>query len=183
MKRQLHIIVLCEGRRDWSFIRNYLKQRGYDTTRNTRVIFPSDSHEGAGDKYITDNFMPNIRYIRAYSAKNASESRWLLVHTDADTNTVDYRYSMLNNQLPQNEQLCDRDPVCLIIPKRHTETWVYYLLNPDESVTENDIYKTKITDEEVKEAGKQLGLSDPTIKDNCPSSLIRSYNELKRLPG
>jgi hypothetical protein len=182
MRRQLHIIVLCEGRRDWNFIRNYLRQKGYDISRNVRVSFPSNDHTGAGDKFVIDNFAANMQSTRSYAAKNASKNRWLLVHIDADTYSLEYRFDMLNSQLPESEHLNDQDLLCMLIPKRHTETWVYYILNSSESISETEIYKTRVTDVEIRSAGQQLALNDPRGNSNCPPSLVDGYSQLCRLP-
>ena len=178
--REVRLIVLYEGWRDRKFIQAYLKQGGYKGSVQYEAC--AKEYKDGGEKTVRGRYAAEVAYIRNYVAKNSSATRWLLVHIDADVRTVAERYKQLNDLLPREKRRSDKDPVCTLVPKRNTETWVYHLTRADKAVTEVEDYKYKVSDDDVTAAGRLLAENDPSINPNCPPSLIAGHDELKRLP-
>ncbi len=173
--------MLYEGGRDYQFLKSYLAKRGYNSHK-IRFEQCARSSGGSGEKRVRDVYPVQVRDIRRYKTQNCSSTRWLLVHIDADTLTVDERLRQLNAPLGSEAVNVD-DPVCVVIPKRNTETWVYHLVNDGTPVSEEDDYKIRVTDDQVRDAGRRLGSLSDQATVNCPPSLRRSIAELERIPG
>ena len=181
MRRQVHIVVLYEGYRDRCFIREYLRQCGYNVGRNVYFRLCSKGR-GSGEQSVRVQYPKELLYVRSYATKNATDTRWLLVSIDADTFTVGRRLKELDEKLPDGARRSPRDPVCVLVPKRHVETWVYHLLRPHEAVSETAKYRDSVSNNEVVKAGQRLAEVDPRNHTNCPPSLSLGYAELMRIP-
>ena len=70
------------------------------------------------------------------------------------------------------------DLVFILVPKRHTETWVHALGPTNPPVNEQDDYKPKTIDE-IKAAARRL--ADLKTTPSAPPSLVHGYEELRRL--
>lgn len=181
MRRKVHLIVLYEGYRDRRFLQEYLRQCGYNVERNVAFRSCSRGH-GSAEQSVRCRYASEVGYVRRYTAMNPSGTRWLVVAIDADTGTVEGHLEELDAQLPEHNRRSSQDPICILVPRRHTETWAYHLTHVDESVSETEDYKSAVSDDEVAQAGKRLAVADPRFSVSCPPSLNLGYAELIRLP-
>jgi hypothetical protein len=68
--------------------------------------------------------------------------------------------------------------LCVLVPKRHIETWVHALGPANPQVNEQDDYKDKTT-EEIRAAARNLARLTSAPAE--PPSLVHGYGELQRL--
>ena len=174
MKRQLKLIILCEGARDQSFLQGYFRKQGYEFHQFRFVLCPKDNG-GSGEQYVRSQFRGYLENVRAYNAKNTAGNRWLIVHTDADLLSPEQRISTLNAEATITPQ----DNVCMVVPKRHTETWVYHIIH-DTSVSEDTDYKNRVSNDEVKLAGGML-FGYGHCRPDTPHSLNLAIKDLQKI--
>lgn len=108
----------------------------------------------------------------------------LLTAIDADEHAVRVRYQQLNEELDAND-LAPRkhdERICLLIPKRNIEMWIYALLG--EEVNEQEAYRKLEKESECQPAVEQLvAYLRHGIPDDLIPSLRRGCQELDdRLP-
>lgn len=102
----------------------------------------------------------------------------VIIAIDADDATIEARQSDITRAIEQGGSGDDLHLVCVLIPRRHMETWVHSLGSADASVNEQDNYKPKATDAIIAAARRLAGLqSGPT----APPSLVHGYEQLQRL--
>jgi hypothetical protein len=115
----------------------------------------------------------------------------LIVHIDADTGTVANRHRQLADALNQagagGPPRTQDERIAIIVPKRHTETWLHGLFDPD--ITEDRDCKRdgrlrKLHDERVPIAAEEIyrltRANAPPPPTNLPS-LAAAIPELRRL--
>jgi hypothetical protein len=124
--------------------------------------------------------------LNTYRQKAARLALKLAVITDADTLSVDERHRRLAAELSARG-IDPPDPseaVAILIPRRNIETWISYLKGqPVDEVTD---YKkpTPPPERQCLPAVDQLVAwyrKGWTIPDDCPDSLRRAVEELKRI--
>ena len=101
----------------------------------------------------------------------------MIIAIDADEETVEARLSKIKLAIDGggNDSL---DVVCVLIPKRHIETWVHTLGPTQPEVNEQDDYKEKTT-QDLKSAARRL--ADLNSPPASPPSLVHGYRQLQRL--
>ena len=108
----------------------------------------------------------------------------LIVVTDADTLSVDERRRRLSASLNlvDEPEAGPGEAVALLIPCRNIETWIYYLSGED--VDETTEYRHLDRAGDCQPAVDRLVAwyrSGWTLPDDCPDSLRRAVEELKRI--
>ena len=134
---------------------------------------------------MRDQYPLQVRACRSSLGKKTSAL--LVVVIDADMETTEYRAAQLSEALKNaGEEARDGgEPIVVLIPKRHVETWIRALLgNEVDEVT--DYKKPKPTYAETVTAAETLhqwtrrnAVPDPT----CPPSLTDSLLEWKKIPS
>lgn len=127
--RSAQYVVLCEGLQAAVFIRRALRAGGVEPRRARLLplpITPDGSGDGAGDQYVINRYPSELA---AWRQKNASVRTRLIVHIDADGNTVASRHAQLASAAEDAGVAGRRpdDPVAELVPKRNIETWIYAL--------------------------------------------------------
>ena len=115
------ITLLCEDLQTDVFVRRFLKHRNF-RSRDIRTRELPDGSQ-SGEQWVRERYPDELKAIRG--RRNA----YLIVVTDADTNTTADRRAELDaacdeKQVPRRG---DRDPVLVIVPRRNIETWLHYL--------------------------------------------------------
>lgn len=175
--RAARMIVLCEDLQHATFIRRLLKQLGFPKGR----IRINRSRGGAADQYVRNHYSEEVEEYRRRSARIHIG---LVTAIDADENQVQYRLRQLNEELDA-EDLDERkhdEEICILVPKRNIETWIYALLGDE--VNEQETYTKLERESECQPAVDQLVgyLQDERPNDLIPS-LERGCRELNnRLP-
>jgi len=180
-KRQVGIMVLCEDARHRQFVTAYLVEKGYQLGKLRVQTAPPG--RGSGEQYVRENYAQSVSAFRRYCLVHQSGTCAFLAMIDADTRTVRSRMSDLDAELRAAGQQ-PRGPdeaVCVLVPKRHIETWAYHLLDCSRRVDERRDYKREVSDKgQLVQAGRNLVAFSPS--DTCPPSLRVGQTELARLP-
>ncbi len=95
---------------------------------------------GGNDGWVLARFADELHACRQRAKKAKT---LLVVLIDADKHTVDERRAELNERLlwADREPILENDPLALLIPRRHIETWISALLG--QIVNEAETYKTR----------------------------------------
>jgi hypothetical protein len=156
-------MVLCEDKRQYYFVQSYLCRKGVSNRKIRSFGLPNG---GDAKQFVHANYQDALRRIRK------DEKDILIVVRDADKE--DY-----NDVIKK----FDDSASFMVIPKRHIETWYYYLDNPnlsesnDESCKRKDQYpKTGV---KPTRYGEKLELEINKIRQgqtspNMPDSLSRT---------
>jgi hypothetical protein len=144
------IILLCEDDGHRRLAVAYMNR----CRINRRVVVEkvaSRLQRGGNVDWVLREFPAELRACRQ---RHQRAKTLLVVVVDADNLTVDERRRQLNDRLEVAgyEELTANDPVALLIPRRHIETWIRSLLG--EEVTEDDDCKDwkKLTKGELRQA-------------------------------
>ncbi|MFN7919898.1 MAG: hypothetical protein U0Q16_07365 [Bryobacteraceae bacterium] len=170
--------ILAEDKRHQSFVRQYLKQNGFDN--HDISLAPLPSGRGSGEQWVRQRYSLEMKAFRA-RALGAKAQTALVVIIDADTSTIDYRLTQLRSAL-NAENIPDRRPeesVAHLIPKRHIETWILCLTG--EAVNEERSYReNRDIDGRVKPATlSSRSLSTEQHPDSCVDSLRLAILEIR----
>lgn len=186
--RRCEVVILGEDRQQLVFLHRFL--RGIDRNgrrfRNYREI-PPPAGAGSGEQFVRTRYPVELRAHRSRAARAAVK---LAVLIDADNYTVTERHRHLVMSLTDS-QLTDRtdaEAVAILIPRRNIETWIHYLMGKE--VDEVETYP-KLRRGNVRFEGDCQPAVDrllewytsgwSTIPDDCPDSLRRGIEELKRI--
>lgn len=155
------MVVVCEDLQQRVFVYRLLKAFGLH--RRTRFEVAT---KGAADQWVRQSYPDEVAAYRA-----ATMAVGLLTAIDADENTVQYRYQQLNEELDA-KGLDRRKPdeqICLLVPKRNIETWIYALLG--NNVNESESYPKLEKESDCQPAVKELV---QFVRKDCPEDLIPS---------
>jgi len=125
MPSRAGVVVLVEDVAQQNLIRRFLERCGSTVVRWCPL---AKSVGGSGTKYVADQFPEELRW-----AKGRTAATLLVVMTDADNLSTAQRRAQLGN-------VAADDPVAILIPKRHVETWLGALNN--QAVDEQTNYHT-----------------------------------------
>ena len=132
-----------------------MKRCGINVDRTVIEEVASRKQHGGNDAWVLARFADQLHACRQRAKKAGT---LLVVVIDADLRTVDQRRNELNERLEQagREPLHESDPVALLIPRRHIETWILVLLGQD--ANETDSYKKwkAPSKPEIREAAQTL---------------------------
>lgn len=165
--------VLGEDAAHRSFIRNWLIASGV-TPRCIHTVEPPADKSG-GSWFVIHRCEETVREAR-HRDRSRAKTR-VIVALDADDGTVQDRISEIRGVLGADDSL---DLVCILVPKRHIETWVHALGPARPAVDEHADYKPKTIDE-VKSAGRTLARLSSAPSE--PPSLVHGYGQLQRFRG
>lgn len=123
----VQVVILSEDLQTATFIRRFLRERGYKNHQLRVEVAPKG--KGSGEQWVRDQYPYELRARR-------EKNTVLIVGTDADEMTVAQRIGTLDGQC-RSENVAVRtaqEPVIMAIPKRNIETWFAYLRgeNPNE---------------------------------------------------
>lgn len=173
MKRT-EIVVLCEDEAQGTFIRTFLKERGYN--HEIRII-PYPSGKGSGAKYVINNVAKELAAIRQWKAKS------LIVMIDEDTLGLEQRKGQLDKAC-KDEKVKPRKPdesVLYLVPARNIETWFHYLKG--NKVDKKKDYKQTFNSDQARSSAKELHrmcYKSQALRKPAPDSLLDACEEWKR---
>lgn len=181
--RIANIVVLAEDQEQQNLIRRYLERRGHSVRSVRFVQLPAKVSGGSGEKYVRDNYPREVRACR--SALGRRVSALLIVMIDADSGTTERRAGQLADALNAASMAArdSHDPIAVLIPKRHVETWICALLG--DTVDEDTDYKSPApTPKDIRNAAGKLyewtrpGAEPPA---SAPPSLKSSVPEWRKI--
>jgi hypothetical protein len=163
--------------------------------RGCRFECAATKSGGSGEQFVRNRYPVEVKEHRRRLGKGASAL--LAVMLDADLETTQHRAEQLADALedarkdcpPKEQHHCRprgaKDPVAVLIPKRHVETWIRALLgNRVDEVT--DYTQPTPTAKEIKDAAAELyewtrpgANPGPTP----PASLTASLPEWQKMPS
>ncbi|MGD1104203.1 MAG: hypothetical protein ABSA59_19310 [Terriglobia bacterium] len=183
-KRISNKIVLVEDFEQQALVRRYLQRCGHgDGLRLGRL--PAKGPGGSGEQYVRNQYPIQVQACR--SSLGRRKSALLIVVVDADMQTTQRRSQQLSAALEAaNMERRDNDePIVVLIPRRHVETWIRALLG--NTVDEHTDYKNpQPTSEEIHHAAETLydWTRPNTIPGaTSPPSLTDSLPEWKKIPS
>ncbi len=145
-----NIIVLCEDKAHQNLLRRYLLRAGH----KKHSFHFHVAQQGSGSQFVQQEFP---RQVAACRGTIGRKTRCLLiVITDADNLTVQAREGVLQAELANSGQdaITAIEPVVLLIPKWHVESWIKCLLG--EASNESEKAKPIITAEQISVAAGTL---------------------------
>ena len=118
---RVSVTLLCEDSQIDAFVRRFLKHRRF-RPRDIRTL-PLPAGRQSGEQWVRERYPFELRAIR--EGRNA----YLIVVTDADSNSTETRRAQLEAECDRQRVLRrnDADPVLVIVPRRNIETWLAYL--------------------------------------------------------
>jgi len=176
-------IILAEDAAQQNLVRRYLERCGH-TPPFRLVALPARSSGGSGEKYVRDHYPEQVRACRSSLGRRVAAL--LIVVVDADMETTERRRSQLSEALQSAEmaERGDNEPIVLLIPKRHVETWIRALLGAHvDEVT--DYSRPTPTAKEIKDAASELYVGTrpgAAPVPSYPASLTASLTEWQKIP-
>jgi hypothetical protein len=184
-ERVANKIILAEDTAQQNLVRRYLERCGH-TAPFRLVPLPAKGPGGSGEKYVREQYPREVQACRSILGRRAAAL--LVVITDADMETTQRRAAQLGNALQaagMHARVND-EPIVVLIPKRHVETWIRALLgNQVDEVTDytKAPYSTPVAND-VKDAATELHRwtrPDANPGPTSPPSLTASLPEWRRI--
>lgn len=177
-------IVLCEDEAHQRLTKAFLK--GCNLASDSPMVkwlVASQQQQGGNDAWVLDRFPKELRACRQ---RNKKAKSLLVVLIDADNYSVEERRSQLDERAKASDlaESMNDDPVIVLIPKRHVETWIRVLLG--ETVTETEdckSWKPPERDSYRKAAHTLYEWSRPNAKPSptCVDSLRKALPQWHRI--
>jgi hypothetical protein len=182
--RASQIILLCEDELHERLVKAYMKECGLETQEPcVRSLVASRLVQGGNVDWVLREFPGQVQACRQ---RQKRAKTLLVVMADADKYTVQQRLQHFNDRLQQQgaEPLGAEDPIILLIPRRHGETWLASLLG--KIVTEEEDCKgwNKPTKDEIRQAASTAyQWARPNAKPGatCVSSLKQALADWHRI--
>lgn len=170
------ITLLCEDLQTDVFVRRFLKHRNF-RSRDIRTL-PLPGGRQSGEQWVRERYPTELRAIRR------RQGAYLIVITDADTQSTAVRRAQLDTACDEKEipRRDDGDPVLVIVPRRNIETWLAYLGGA--TVDENTAYrKLKRESDCVTQANSLYRMchDEQRLDEGAPPSLREACGEYPKL--
>lgn len=165
-------MILGEDAFHRTFVRQWLAANDVPPRRVHVVEPPAD--KSGGWKFVVERAADEARAARA---RNFRAQTRLIVVIDADDESLERRHGIVADAIAEAD-LQGAGDVCVLVPKRHIETWVHALDPADPAVDESTDYKTKSSDQ-VKAAARRLARM--TAAPASPPSLVDGYTQFANL--
>jgi hypothetical protein len=177
-------IILAEDLEQQNLVRRYLERCGHAAPFRLLPL-PFKGTGGSGEKYVRDQYPHQVQACRSSLGRQATAL--LVVIVDADMETTQRRAAQLGNALQAAGMHArgNDEPIVVLIPKRHVETWIQALLgDPVDEV--NDYTQPTPTAREIKNAAAKLHeWTRPGANPGpaSPASLTASLPEWRKIPS
>lgn len=179
-------IILAEDVVQQNLVRRYLQRCGHESRECRFVPLPARGSGGSGEKYVQDQYPQQVQACRSALGRRATAL--LVVIVDADMETTQRRAAQLGNVLLAASMHArgNDEPIVVLIPKRHVETWIRALLgNPADEMTDYTKAPYSMpTATEIKEAAATLHeWTRPGVNPGptSPASLTASLPEWQKI--
>lgn len=161
--QSVKVVVVCEDSQQRVFIYRLLKALGLHRRLRIEV---AQKGRGAADQWVRETYPDEVAAYR-----RSTMAVGLVAAIDADENSVRFRYRQLSDELKANdlEQSKLDEHICLLVPKRNIETWIYALRGNE--VNEQDTYPKLGKESECQPAVEQLV---EYLRQGFPEDLIPS---------
>ena len=175
MGNSAKVVILCEDRHHATFARRVLQDYGIQPRELRVVPLPAS---GGGINHVKSRYVDEVREIRSRASRMTVA---LVVIIDADSDAPSERHEFLSMLLKEvgEPERSSSERIVHLIPKRHIETWVHYLLGSP--VDEELDYKEKTAADVRNAAGKMVGFCSTGVVAHEPKSLRSACLELQKL--
>jgi hypothetical protein len=121
--RYTEIVILAEDERSANLLRRYVLRSLNLKNRRVRQLI-SPQARGDAKRWVLDHYPIEVKELRGRHARTG-----LVVHIDADTDTISRRSEQLAAALTERSQKprAADERISHAIPRRHTETWLCVL--------------------------------------------------------
>ena len=147
VSKEYHYVILCEDKQMQTFVTHFLRDQ--DVERHHIRTIPMPGSKGSGEQFVRDHLDAELKELRRRSYNRNA----LIVLTDADNLSVEGRIQALQKEVSEYA-ISKMNDVLLWIPKRHIETWIYYLRD-EKNVDEETRYDHHVM-LKCKEESKKL---------------------------
>lgn len=178
--RFAQVVILTEDERSANLLRRYVLRALKINNRRTRQLI-SPSAQGDAKQWVLIQYPLEVKEQRRKHSKTG-----LVVHLDADTETVAKRTTQLAETLKNSGQ-SDRKAdewICHAVPRRHTETWLCFLMGiaaDEEQDCKRDKQLTDFDSVVQLAAAKLFDLTRANVAPPSLPSLAAAIMELRRL--
>jgi hypothetical protein len=178
--RYATVTILAEDERSANLLRRYVHRALDIGPRQIRQLI-SPSGQGDAKHWVLRRYGLEVKELRRKHHRVG-----LVVHLDADNESVDRRHRQLAEALEKDamQPRADHDRVSHAIPRRHTETWLCILTGIAVN-EERNCKKERMPaepDQAVKPAADALyALTRPNATASNLPSLASAVPELRRL--
>ena len=153
--RIANVTVLVEDRIQQNLVRRYLQRLWGDHYDERRMDYrPLAAGRGSGEQFVRRDY---ARLVGVCRWRRSKASCLLIVMIDADNRSTVDRQRQLSDELSIKHmpQRGDDEPIVVLIPKRHVETWIR--ASSGEIVDEVTSYKQpEPTREKIRHAAATL---------------------------
>lgn len=145
--RIVSLVILAEDQRSANFLRRYVGQLGNRV--NQRQIRVLCCPQGSGEQFVRQQYPKEVKEQRRCVAGGIRRAA-LIVHVDADTDTVASEHQTLAAELIRSRSGAreSHERIAIVVPKRHIETWLHGLSGA--VVTEDQNCKRELRDHDSK---------------------------------
>jgi hypothetical protein len=184
--RIANVVIVVEDQEQQNLAYRYLERcKPRLTYRECRFERPAKGSGGSGEQFVRNRYPAEVKEHRRRVGKGASAL--LVVMVDADMETTEWRASQLSDALTTASMDGRRDdePIVLLIPKRHVETWIRALLG-NQVDEETDYTRPTPTTKDIKEAAAKLHEWTRPVANpgpTSPLSLTASLPEWRKIPS
>lgn len=172
----VRIVLLCEDLQLATFMRRFLKRRGWQAHEIREEIAPPG--QGSGEQWVRERYPHELTAIRTRG------NTALVVGTDADLLSVTERIASLDRQCQAQgvQQRTGQEPVIMVVPKRNIETWFAYLRG--DAVNEGDVYPRYVNESDCRDDVRHLDemCRSQHLRASPPPSLLATCTEYNKMP-
>ncbi len=177
-RRYTRLVILCEDQQHEVFVRRYLSGIGYK--KRVYVERPPPGSQDAM-QYVLDRFAVEVRACRN---KGSYQNVGLVTVIDADTGSVENRFTQLDAKLEKHElpKRAPGEPVVILVPRRNIETWIHYLLG-NQVDEESEYRKLRRPGGCQPAVDRLLTFREKSwiLPEDCPPSLKHGCHEVRRI--
>ena len=174
----VEVVLLCEDRAHNTFVRRFLRKRGFTPRQIHTRELPHDRQ--SGEQWVRSQYPKELNAVRNRG------SHHLVVVTDADGNSTGQRRAQLDQECDKHgvERRTSGDPVIIIIPRRNIETWFKHL-DDGGTVDETNVYPKTFTAKDHKRLAEELHricYERQRLPESAPPSLSEACDQRAKVP-
>lgn len=180
--RRVHVVVLCEGRKDYQFAYKCLVACGWRWYQITANISPSGKQSAF--TYVLNHYPAEVHANR----NGKKKERALFVLIDADEEPEGRRERNLASRLDaarlKPRQAGER--IALWVPRRQLETWVYFLTHGEADEATDYKEEHRVKEREYMPAAERFAKllkERRSLSTKAVPSLKKAVAEFERLRG
>ena len=177
--RVSQVVLLCEDDLQARLVRAFMKLLGLNA--QVREIIASRMAYGGNVSWVLNRFPSELHACRQ---RHKLVRTLLIVMIDADDFSTEERRRALSNKCVAAEYspLIENDPLAILIPKRHVETWICNLLGIAVEETQDCKSIASTKKEDIRRAAQTLeAWVTNVLPESCVPSLKQSVPELRRI--